>query len=255
MTTMENINDARNRLWDEIHGVESPTYHFREILIHSLLPTNGKGKKALDVGCGTGRHVCQLLSRGFSVDAMDPSPYAVEVTRQKAGQVDSQCNAYVCGMEDFEGEKTYDFILASEVLEHIEDDRSAVKKISSYLNKGGRALITVPHNMKLWSASDEIAGHLRRYEKDELKTKLESTGLDIITLTCYGFPFLQMFLQIRKCITRKEGTKKEEMLQAKITEAKLAHFFFKVCNKIALIDRLNIFPGRGVGLVAQVEKS
>lgn len=251
---MENLNDERNRLWDEIHSVESPTYHFRELLIHSLLPTNGEGKRALDVGCGTGRHVCQLLTRGFSVDAIDPSPYAVEVTREKAGKISSKCTISVCGIEEYKSGGRYDFILASEVLEHVKDDRSAIKKISSHLIVGGSALISVPHDMKLWSASDEASGHLRRYSKNELKEKLESSGLEITTLNCYGFPFLQLLFQFRKFITRGEGLKKEKELQKRIVEKKAGHFFFEILNRIALIDRLNLFPDKGVGLITLAEK-
>jgi len=251
---MVNLNDERNRLWDEIHSVESPTYHFREMLIHSLLPVNGEGKKALDVGCGTGRHVCQLLSRGFSVDAIDPSPYAVEVTREKAQKTGSQCTVSVCGIEEYKSEGRYDFILASEVLEHVKDDRSAIKKISSQLKAGGSALVSVPHNMRLWSASDETSGHLRRYSKDELKEKLESAGLEIVALNCYGFPFLQLLSQVRKFITREDGIKKEKELQKQIVGNKTGSFFFKMLNRIAFIDRLNLFPDKGVGLITLVEK-
>jgi 2-polyprenyl-3-methyl-5-hydroxy-6-metoxy-1,4-benzoquinol methylase len=246
--------DERNRLWSDIHQINSPTYHFRETLIQSLLPIDGEGKKALDVGCGTGEHVCQLLLRGFSVDAIDPSPYAISVTREKAEKIGFQCSTHVCGIEDFEEENTYDFILASEVLEHVEDDSSAIKKISEYLGIGGKTLITVPHNMKLWSASDDVSGHLRRYAKDELREKLETAGLKVITLTCYGFPFLQGLFQIRKFITSKEGIKREEILQERITKNKLGHFFFRILNKVSLIDRLNLFPDKGIGLIALVEK-
>ena len=251
---MENLNDKRNQLWDEIHRIDSPTYYFREALIRSLLPTDGKEKKALDIGCGTGDHVCELLLRNFFVEAIDPSPYAVEVTQGKAAKISSQFNVCVCGIEDFEGENTYDFILASEVLEHVKDDYSAIKKINSCLDVGGRAFISVPHNMKLWSASDEISGHLRRYTKDELREKLESAGLTIITLSCYGFPLLQWLLQIRKYITRKEGIEQEKMLKERITKKKVGHLFFKILNKVAIIDRFNLFPEKGVGLIALVEK-
>jgi len=251
---MENLNDERNRLWDEIHKIDSPTYHFREVLISSMLPVNGKGKRALDVGCGTGEHVCELLSREFYVDAIDPSPYAIEVTRERARKINAQFNAYVCGIEDFEGEKKYDFILVSEVLEHVKDDSSAVQKISDYLGAGGRAVLSVPHNMKLWSASDEASGHVRRYSKNELKEKLESAQLEILTLICYGFPFLQLLLQVRKLLTRKEGLRREEMLQKKVTEKRVGHFLFKILNYITLIDRLSLFPDKGVGLIALVEK-
>jgi len=252
---MDNPNDIRNRHWEEIQSVDSPTYHCREMIIQSLLPHEGKGKRALDIGCGTGRHVGELLTRGFFVDAIDPSSYAIGVTREKAQKLSDHFKIYRCGIEEFEAKQHYDFILASEVLEHIEDDREALKKVNRYLTSTGRVLITVPHDMRLWSTSDEISGHHRRYTTEELKEKLESAGFKIITLTCYGFPFLQMLLELRKWITRKEGVKREGVLRETLTQRKTGRLMVRVLTVISMIDRLNLFPHRGVGIGALVEKA
>jgi SAM-dependent methyltransferase len=43
------------------------------------------GRRALDVGCGTGDNTAELARRGFRVTAFDVSPAAVEVAKERVG--------------------------------------------------------------------------------------------------------------------------------------------------------------------------
>src|SRR5690606_30856292 len=60
--------------------------------------------------------------------------------------------------------KKYYAIVCSEVLEHVQDDIKAIKNMYSLLEKDGYLFISVPYLMKHWSISDELSGHVRRYE-------------------------------------------------------------------------------------------
>jgi SAM-dependent methyltransferase len=77
--------------------------------------------------------------------------------------------------------KLYDLIYTSNVLEHIEDDIGAIKQIHSKLNKDGILGIYVPALMILYSRFDAKVGHIRRYEKSELKKKIKSAGFEVLT--------------------------------------------------------------------------
>jgi len=74
--------------------------------------------------------------------------------------------------------KKYDLIICFEVLEHLHEDLKLLKLINSWLKDDGILLISVPHNEKLWNIRDELADHLRRYSKDEIKAKLKSANLE-----------------------------------------------------------------------------
>lgn len=81
-------------------------------------------------------------------------------------------------------------IFSSNVLEHIEDDVSILKKMSNKLDKNGKIYLYLPAKMILWSKLDEPVGHYRRYEINEIKYKCEKANLVINKLIfsdCLGF--------------------------------------------------------------------
>lgn len=97
---------------------------------------------------------------------------------------------------------SFDLILAFEVLEHIEHDLLALERIHRSLRPGGFFLLSVPAFMNKWEAGDDWAGHFRRYEKDELRTKLHGCGFEICALWSYGFPITAMLYPLRQVYYR-----------------------------------------------------
>ncbi len=83
---------------------------------------------------------------------------------------------------------TFDLICVFEVLEHIEDDRGALRRWREHLNPGGSLIISVPAFRARFGPWDERAGHYRRYEPDELSSLLEETGYADPRVWTYGFP-------------------------------------------------------------------
>src|SRR5215467_8618666 len=54
-------------------------------LLKILEPHGLRGKRLLDVGCGTGKSFLEMLPRGWQVTACDISPAMLELARAKAG--------------------------------------------------------------------------------------------------------------------------------------------------------------------------
>jgi SAM-dependent methyltransferase len=69
--------------------------------------------------------------------------------------------------------------VASDVLEHIEDDLAAVSEIARVLRPGGAAIISVPAHQWLFSEHDAALHHFRRYSKARLRDVLERGGFRI----------------------------------------------------------------------------
>jgi SAM-dependent methyltransferase len=86
-------------------------------------------------------------------------------------------------------ESKFDCVVACEVAEHIEDDRSFLRRTNELLLDGGQLILSVPAHMKYWSVDDVIVGHYRRYEKQELYQKLSEAGYVQINIISYGYPF------------------------------------------------------------------
>ena len=74
-------------------------------------------------------------------------------------------------------DRSFGAVLALEVLEHVEEDRRLLSEIARVLRPGGRAIISVPLHMALWTSTDVSCAHVRRYEPDEFLDKLREAGL------------------------------------------------------------------------------
>ena len=98
----------------------------------------------------------------------------------------------------------YDYLLAFEVLEHINDDLAALRAWAEYCKPGGRLLVSVPAHQRKYGKSDELVGHVRRYEKEQLRTLLESAGFVGVRIINYGFPVTELTRRFSNFLVRNE---------------------------------------------------
>ncbi len=73
----------------------------------------------------------------------------------------------------------FNTVISINVFEHLKEDNKALENINSLLKKGGKLLLLVPAKKFAYSRLDKSLGHYRRYEKDELVTKLEDAKFKI----------------------------------------------------------------------------
>ena len=73
-------------------------------------------------------------------------------------------------------DKSFDLVGMFEVLEHVADDEGLLREIARITRPGGRLVLTVPLGMKHYNAYDRFMGHVRRFEPDELRSKIERAG-------------------------------------------------------------------------------
>jgi SAM-dependent methyltransferase len=88
-------------------------------------------------------------------------------------------------------------VLALEVLEHIQDDAAALREWREWVAPGGRLILTVPAHAHYWTRSDELGGHVRRYERDSLQRVLRDAGLTVGTFWSFGFPLTAITTRLR----------------------------------------------------------
>jgi len=121
----------------------------------------GGGARVLDVGCSSGRLVAALEAEGVEAHGVDVSAEAVEacladglkrVRRRPADDIDAP-------------DGFFDAVIASDVLEHLDDDVAALREWHRVLRPGGRLFVFVPAHMMLWSEHDELNHHRRRYSR------------------------------------------------------------------------------------------
>ncbi|MFH2076863.1 MAG: class I SAM-dependent methyltransferase [Pseudomonadota bacterium] len=68
-------------------------------------------------------------------------------------------------------------VICSEVIEHLPDDRPALREMAAVLKTGGSLLITFPHRRDYFARDDSFVGHYRRYELQEVADRLKEVGL------------------------------------------------------------------------------
>lgn len=153
----------------------------------------GPGSRVIDVGCGLGRHSYEAYRRGADVIAFDQNAEElaeVDTMLQAMGaegQAPASAKAQVVVGDALAlpyPDDSFDCVIASEILEHIPDDETAIAELARVLAPGGRLAVSVPRWLPeriCWLLSDEYhaneGGHIRIYRADELRTKLTSAGL------------------------------------------------------------------------------
>jgi SAM-dependent methyltransferase len=155
------------------------------------------GDKFLDAGAGFGRHAFEAARQGATVFALDYATDEVVMTRNTFGamleakEITDQAYGGVLRGDATKlpfDDNTFDCVVTSEVLEHIQDDVSVISELHRVLKPGGSLGVTVPSwwpEKINWMLSDEyhapksVGGHVRIYTATELKAKLRSAGLEV----------------------------------------------------------------------------
>lgn len=138
----------------------------------------------LEVGCGIGNFTNFLKKHG-NVWAIDISDSYIKQTSQIAG-VSVGFGDIEKGKYFFSKQK-FDTIVCLNVLEHIRDDKRALKNMYELLRSGGHLILLVPAYDFLFGKIDKEIGHFRRYNNKLLKSLLEEAGFKIFKSRVINF--------------------------------------------------------------------
>lgn len=139
----------------------------------------------LEIGCGIGNFTNALTKYG-SVWAVDIEKEYIEQTKKNTkGKANVGFGDIEKGKYFFD--KKFDTVICLNVLEHIKDDKRALKNLYSLLKKGGKLVLLVPAHQFLYGGIDEAIGHYRRYQKKSLNLMMKSLGFEIINVRSLNF--------------------------------------------------------------------
>lgn len=150
------------------------------------------GMRALDLGCGRGRHTHQMYYHAVAhVVGVDLGFDDVIRTREGFGQIpDTDPNSqrhFSLAVGDALRlpfpDATFDRIICSEVLEHIPDYHGALKEIARILKPNGKLGISVPRAFPEWVCwkleeryHNNPGGHVRIFRTSGLKRDVTAAG-------------------------------------------------------------------------------
>ena len=164
-----------------------------------------KEPKILDIGCGSGLMLNHLKKIGHTY-GMDMSDEAIKFSKEIFnGKVEKGSMPDNIPFENV----YFDLIILLDVIEHIDQDAASLVAIRDRLIPGGKAIITVPANMFLWSDFDEINQHKRRYSISELRWKLTEAGFKIEKISYYNtilFPLVYIVRLLNRILNRSSAS-------------------------------------------------
>ncbi len=129
---------------------------------------------ALDIGAAGGGNTRVLLRRGWRAAALEFGAEGAQVCAERGVAV-LRADATRLPLAP----AGLDLVVAFDVLEHLENDKSAAEGIFESLRPGGTFLVAVPCDPRLWSAHDVAVGHVRRYTREMLHDLLAGAGFTI----------------------------------------------------------------------------
>ena len=180
-------------------------------LIRPYLKTNSR---LLEIGCGAGNLLLQAAVRGSYPVALDLARQALTFVCSRLREAQSGSEAprdFMCLQSVGEllplADGSFECILLSEVIEHLEAPQISIKEAARVLRPGGRLLVTTPNYRSLWpliervvdllNMAPKMAGeqHISRFYPASLKRLLIEADLRIEYFgTLYHLsPFLSLF--------------------------------------------------------------
>lgn len=162
------------------------------VLVHDLLDGAAiQGKRVLEVGCGLGFFSRAILDcRPAKLTAVDIAPALV----RKLAESRPEAECLVADALDLDaalGDRQFDIILSSEVIEHTPDPSRAFAEMAKHLAPGGRLVVSVPnHRWKWLLAVVQMLGMRKGYQgfenwvrPGELTSWAERAGLVVLAKT------------------------------------------------------------------------
>jgi 2-polyprenyl-3-methyl-5-hydroxy-6-metoxy-1,4-benzoquinol methylase len=146
------------------------------------------GRRVLEIGSGIGNITKFLLDRDLVI-ATDMEPKYLALLKNTFGNY-KKFRVESIDISSAESGRLrsdhIDSVVCFNVLEHIEQDETALKNIFNLLEPGGRLLLFVPSHSWLYGSLDQHLGHCRRYGKKGLKHKLEMIGFTVVFLEYFN---------------------------------------------------------------------
>jgi SAM-dependent methyltransferase len=154
----------------------------------------------LEIGAGTGSLTRELMALGHDVVATEYDGRRLDALRSRLSTesgvggrgrfVTENLDLNRITAEDKERCArpfgTLGSIVASNVIEHIEDDVACLKTLKTWLKPGGTFCMVVPAYPWLFSPFDEVLGHYRRYTRGSARALFEDAGFVVRDVHCFN---------------------------------------------------------------------
>jgi SAM-dependent methyltransferase len=191
--------DYQYRALHSGHPMQRFWHRGKLTMIDRLLKVHLKeNSRLLEIGCGAGNLLMQAVVRGSYPVALDLSMQALGFVRSRLEEACTGTNAprgYACVQSIGElvplPEDSFDCIILSEVIEHLEAPQVSIREATRVLRPGGRLLVTTPNYRSFWPVMEwavdrlnmapKMAGeqHISKFQPASLRRLLKECRLNI----------------------------------------------------------------------------
>lgn len=151
-----------------------------------------KGPEVLEMGFGDDEWTSRIVRKFGHSNIIDAAKILLEIPKEKYGDA---VTTYHSLFETFVPDKKFDTVIASFVLEHVEDPVSVLKDTLGWLNDDGKLIAIVPHadslhrrlavTMGLQEKTSDLGGtdirmgHRRVYDLASFEDDIKAAGYNI----------------------------------------------------------------------------
>jgi len=239
-------------LYISILGMPIIGLRIRARNVFSIIPKDRKYLNIMDAGSGTGAFAFELARRfpHAKVFGVDPSEEKIAACRHIAKKIGATNIAFQkATIDQLQKDNFFDLILCVDILEHIEDDMTALTKLFTTAALGGVFVMHVPalyRRYPVWKKNPNfnVETHVRTgYEPLDIQNKVRNAGFSVIS-SGFTYGFLETLANnVSYMITH-----------AKMKNKSLYSLAFPVLNGISLLDAKARPKKLGAGVFVVAEK-
>lgn len=140
------------------------------------------GDRVLEIGAGIGnltQHLARRKSLYIATDIDEEHLTRLAARFPYRPNLRVRQGNLACAHDFREIAGSMDSVVCLNVIEHVEDDATALRNIFNCLRPQGRAIVLVPEGPSIYGTLDRVLGHYRRYTEEELKGKMEEAGFHV----------------------------------------------------------------------------
>jgi SAM-dependent methyltransferase len=173
-------------------------------------PHDAASWAGVDLGGGVGgwvRYLAERRAKRFSRLALADS--SEKALCMADATLPAGVERYQTDLMNLGWQSQWDCAFLLDVIEHLPDDVEAIRQAAQALKSGGYLFVTTPALKQFWSYNDEVASHLRRYNRQDYAHLAQAADLELCDARYFMF-FLSPLYWLTRRGKKVDGMSEEE---------------------------------------------